>query len=64
MDIIDQLFPQAQDTDDVLSQFFSGQEPWQILSAVHNSTAKEMEYWYATKNPAPPQKIVVEVKKK
>ena len=63
MDIIDQLFPPAQDTDDVLSQYYDGLEPWQILSSVHISSAQEMEYWRATKYPTLPQKIIVEVKK-
>ena len=52
MDIIDQMFPAAQSDDTVIGQYFSGQSPQQILQAVHNESAHEMELWRELHSPA------------
>lgn len=64
MDIIDQLFPQTKSTDNVIDQYLEGQEPWQILQSVWNDGADEVAFWREMNNPAPPKKIIVELKRK
>ena len=64
MDIIDQMFPAAQADDTVIGQFFSGQSPQQILQAVHNESAHEMELWRELHSPAASNKITIEVKRR
>lgn len=64
MDIIDQMFPPVPEDGTVMGQYLDGQEPWQILSSVHNSSAADMAQFYKDKEFEIPQKIIIETRVK
>ena len=62
MDIIDQMFPPVSEDGTVMGQYLDGQEPWQILQSVHNSSEADVAQFYKDKEFEIPHKIIIETR--